>query len=321
MFSFVALRRSGDRVRRIVGRPVGLIVSAAAIAAVITGIALADAGSPPGSGYVTVSPAHRILSGTVGAGATLSEVAVGGSTTVPTNATAVQMTVTAKDTKAGSVQIFPAGDPTAGGATSVTFAAGTTATATVNETVGASSKISFKNTAAATVTVTATITGYSTQLTAANIAPDGGSSGQVLTNTGTGASWQNLPQTKAFAQSQTELSGGVLLSNTSPTSVATVVVPAGSYVVTFTGTVFNGNDNSSDFFVCHLVAPSGNNVSSFDGSGEISQESTVSNQVLLRTSGGGTIAAKCQDTTAHTDIGQTSLIAMPVDSVSGYVGS
>jgi hypothetical protein len=167
----------------------------------------------------------------------------------------------------------------------------------------------------------ATITGYSTQLTAANIAPDGGSSGQVLTNTGTGASWQNLPQTKAFAQSQTELSGGVLLSNTSPTSVATVVVPAGSYVVTFTGTVFNGNDNSSDFFVCHLVAPSGNNVSSFDGSGEISQESTVSNQVLLRTSGGGTIAAKCQDTTAHTDIGQTSLIAMPVDSVSGYVGS
>jgi hypothetical protein len=170
---------------------VGLIVAASAITAVITGIAIADAGSPPSAGYIPLTPVHKILSSaSIGANATTSPIAIGGSTTVPSNATAVQMTVTVNDTRAGSLHIFPAGDPTAGGATAVSFLANTATTETVTETVGKSSEISFQNTAASTATVTVTLIGYSTQITASNISPDGGTAGQVLTNSGTGVSWQ-----------------------------------------------------------------------------------------------------------------------------------
>jgi hypothetical protein len=76
------------------------------------------------------------------------------------------MTVTVKDAQSGQLKIFPAGDATAGGATAVPFTAGTTATATVQETAGQSSKISFQNVSAGAATVTATITGYLPALTA-----------------------------------------------------------------------------------------------------------------------------------------------------------
>jgi hypothetical protein len=188
-----------------------MILTGIVIGAVVTGIAVGDAGTPPAGGYVVLTPAHKILNGTIGANASNSELAIGGATTVPTNATAVQLTIAVNDTKAGTLQIFPAGDQSAGGAATVSFPAGTTATQTVTETPGLSSKITFHNTSAATATVTATITGYSTQVTASNIASDGGRAGQVLSNTGSGAAWQTMTASNLGSDGG---SVGQVLSNT-----------------------------------------------------------------------------------------------------------
>jgi hypothetical protein len=178
-------RRGGVR------RQAFLVISGVAVGAVIAGgsVALADAGSPPGAGYVSITPVKIASNTSVAKGTTLAKVAIGGTTTVPTNATAVRLSVTARSTVAGALEIFPAGDPMAAGATTIAMAT-TATTQTVTETVGVKDEIAFVNTTAGTATLTASITGYSTQLTASNVAGDGGVAGQVLTNNGSGgASW------------------------------------------------------------------------------------------------------------------------------------
>lgn len=181
--AFARVRRAGRH------RTVGLITLGVMIGVVITGIAAADSGTPAATGYVPIV-AVKVLSGaSVGAGKSVSPVATGGSSTVPTNASAVQMVVKAGGAKSGSLKIYPAGDPTAGGATSLSWSAGGSVTATVNESIGTKDQITFANPSAGPATVTATLEGYSTQTTATNIAADGGVAGQVLTNTGSGAAW------------------------------------------------------------------------------------------------------------------------------------
>jgi hypothetical protein len=165
------------------------LVAGVAIGAVITGIALADAGGPPAGGYVAITPAAKVFGGSVGGGKSVSAVAIGGATTVPTNATAVRLSITVKAAAGGSLAVYPAGDPTAAGAASVVYGAGTT-TATVQETVGIKDEITFHNGGAASATITALVSGYSTQVTATNIAPDGGSAGQVLGNNGSTVGWK-----------------------------------------------------------------------------------------------------------------------------------
>jgi hypothetical protein len=191
MFSFAAPKRVG-------GRPLAVAGAAAAIGAVAAGIAVADAGSPPAAGYVSVSPAVKIFGGSLATGKSVSVVAIGGSSTVPTNATAVQLSVTVSAAGSGAINIAPAGDPTAGGATSVFYSGSTTQT--VHETVGTKDQITFHNSGSGTATVTVKVTGYSTQLAASNIAPDGGSAGQVLTNTGTGAAWRTTGSVLSMAR-------------------------------------------------------------------------------------------------------------------------
>jgi hypothetical protein len=233
------------------------------------------------------------------------------------------MTVSIKDAKSGQLQIYPAGDPTARAATAVSFTGGTTATtATVQATVGTKSEITLHNTSAGAAAVTVTLIGYSTQITASNIASDGGSSGQVLTNGGGSVSWQDLPKVKAYAQSTSELSGASTLSASSETTVTSVSVPAGSYLVTFRANGFNTIDGSPDYFHCHLVAPSGNNVTLMEGMNDLAvQQSPISDQALMSTTTGGTIAATCRDSTGKEEIGEPGLTATQVGSVSGYVGS
>jgi hypothetical protein len=102
----------------------------------------------------------------------------------------VQIAVTAKSTKPGTLKIYPAGNPTGGSPQSVLFAANALAAATVAQNVGLKSAVTFENTGLAAVTVTAKLIGYSTQVTAGDIAPTGGVAGQVLTNTGPEAVWQ-----------------------------------------------------------------------------------------------------------------------------------
>jgi len=185
-----------------------LVVSGVAVGAMVTGgsFALADAGSPPTAGYVSMTAVKIANAVSVGAGKTISPLAMGGATTVPTNATAVRLTVTAHSTKPGTLEVFPAGDPTAAGATS--FAIGSTSTTkTINETVGTKDQISFHNTSAAAAVVTASITGYSTQTTASNVAADGAAPGQVLAINGSGGvSW--ITPGKVTVNAGTGLTGG-----------------------------------------------------------------------------------------------------------------
>lgn len=134
---------------------------------------------------------HKVLSNaSIARAATNSPVVIGGSTTVPSDATSVAMTVAVKSTAAGSLSIFPADHPASTTVDAVGFPAGSVVVTHVTEqSPGLSGKVSFRNNGTATATVTVTITGYSTQTTASNISGSGGIAGQVLTNTGTGAVW------------------------------------------------------------------------------------------------------------------------------------
>jgi hypothetical protein len=74
----------------------------------------------------------------------------------------------------------------------LSWAAGKSATATIDVNVGLVDEVTVANGAGAS-TASASVTGYSTQVTDGDINGVDGTSGQVLTNTGTGANWQSLP--------------------------------------------------------------------------------------------------------------------------------
>lgn len=183
-----------------------------ATAASIVGIASAAPGGSADVTFVPLSPVKKILSTTIGAHKTNSPVVIGASTTVPTDATSVQLLLTIKSAAAGTLSVFPAGNPASSSQDVLSFPGANALVApTTNQNIGASNKITLVNNGSATATVTVTITGYSTQLTAAGIAGTGGSAGEVLTNTGSGASWQQL---LATGISPAGGSSGDVLTNT-----------------------------------------------------------------------------------------------------------
>jgi hypothetical protein len=299
-------------------RRVGLGVIAVLIGGVVAGLALADAGTPPSSGYVSMSAVSILSNASVGAGGSVSRTALGGSTTVPSIATAVRLSVTAGGAQAGKLKIYPAGDPTAGGAANVSWKAGGSTTATVREDVGTNDQVTFNNTSASSATVTATITGYSTQITATNIAPDGGASGQVLTNLGTRTGWHTA------GQSYEQAAGFdiVRLSSSAATTVASVTVPAGSYLVTFTSTTSDAVSTSPNDFRCDLLSPSGTTDAQMFGMNDTTvPQSTVSGQGLISTATGGTIAVQCVDSFSNIQVTYPVLVATTEGTVSGFVGT
>lgn len=149
-------------------------------------------GSTTNVSFVTLTPAHKLLSNTaISANKSTSPVVIGGTTTVPSNATTVQLTVSAKGAAAGTLNFYPAGNPSGGSGQSLSWTAGATVSGTIQENVGMSGELTFANSSTGSVAVTAAIIGYSTQVTDGDISGVDGTSGQVLTNTGAGGSWQN----------------------------------------------------------------------------------------------------------------------------------
>jgi len=186
-----APRASRWPIRHRVALIAGTVVAAAAA------MGVAGASSPGHTAdvtYIALTPVHKVLSNAaIAKNAVNSPLVIGGSTTVPTDATSVLLSVAVKSTAAGSLSIFPLGNPGASSADTIPFPAGNViVNATTKQNPGQSSKVSIKNNGTTTATVTVTITGYSTQTTASNISGLGGTAGQVLTNTGTGAAWQSL---------------------------------------------------------------------------------------------------------------------------------
>jgi hypothetical protein len=189
----------------------------AATLALVVGLALGAMGtgalaSPSGGSttnvsFVSLTPAFKLLANrSFAANAQYSPVVIGGSTKVPTNATTVQIVVTASSKSGGDMGFWPTGNVNGRSGQILSWGPGHTATMTIQENVGVANELTFANGNGAT-TASATITGYSTQVTAADVSPVDGTAGQVLTNTGAGAEWRQLPSTFANVKVVAETNG------------------------------------------------------------------------------------------------------------------
>ncbi|KRA30855.1 MULTISPECIES: hypothetical protein [unclassified Nocardioides] len=149
-----------------------------------------------GVAITPLTPVRTITAGvSVAAGKTWAFVATGGTTTVPTNALVVELAITVKGTKAGTLSFAPLGEPGNGSPSTVSWAAGGSGAGTVKVNVGNSNKVVVTNSSLAAATVGVKITGYATLVTAAGISGVGGADGTVLTNQGNGTvGWEPVPQ-------------------------------------------------------------------------------------------------------------------------------
>jgi hypothetical protein len=135
-------------------------------AVLVTAVALLAGGSagaagdvPPG--YVALATPFKLVNATsVAANKTLDKVVTGGTTTVPTYASSVQLTLAVKGGKAaGKLLVYPTGNPD--GLADLTWTTGQAASATITVAVGLKNSVRFENQSTGAVTVTSTITAYS----------------------------------------------------------------------------------------------------------------------------------------------------------------
>jgi hypothetical protein len=141
---------------------------------------------------------HKVVNVTIAANKTYSTQVSGANTTVPANATTVQLLVTAKGAAGGSLNFYPAGNPNGASGQTLTYPAGSAlVSTTIQEKIGEASKLTISNASSGSAVVTATLNGYSTQVTYADVNGVGGSAGDLLTNTGAGAQWQAPPNSLA----------------------------------------------------------------------------------------------------------------------------
>jgi hypothetical protein len=110
----------------------------------------------------------------------------------------------------------------------------------------------------------------------------------------------------------------ITLNNANYTTVVSVVVPAGSYFVSFTATSTDASSTSPNDFVCTLVAPSGADASIAYSMNDVNvPQSTISDQALISAPSGGTISVQCFDGNSSVQIYYPSLIANAVGTLNG----
>jgi hypothetical protein len=304
-------------------RPIAIGAALAVTAGMSVGFTMAanatGGGSTTDVSFVTVSPAYKLLTArSMSTNSSLNEVVIGGRTTVPTNATTVELSVEAGGTTAGVMNFYPTGNSGGGSGQFLQWSGGGTDTQTIQENVGASDELTF-NLVGATAKVTATIVGYSTQVTDGDVSGLDGTGGQVLTNNGSGgAAWQGPTGGPAASdQNQSE----VQLNNNTYTTVASLTVPAGTYEVSFTGDAINLS-NSSDGVFCLLRSPSDAYVN-YAGLSDLppDQSADMATQGLDQTTG-GTFTMQCADYNgANTVMGWNNDSTLDAVQVSGGSGS
>jgi hypothetical protein len=186
----VLSRERRPRIGRMGGLAIGVAVGGLAAGAVA--IASPDAPNTTDVHFVQLTtPKVLATNAYLGPTATLSYLVAGGTSTVPSDATTIDLTVVATGNTSGTLNVYPM-DSAGRGVTVPYTLEGLNNDVPMN--VGINDKIAFTNNAAKASKLTVKIVGYSTQVTADAINGSGGSDGQVLTNTGNGAAeWRNVP--------------------------------------------------------------------------------------------------------------------------------
>ena len=302
--------------RRAVRRPMALVATAVLAVGMLAGVAGAS-GTTTNVSFVALSPAKLLLSNvSIVSKKTNSPVVIGGATTVPSDATTVELQVSAKSATAGTLDFYPALNPTGGSGQTLAYPSGNVlATATIQENVGQSGEVTIYNAGSATAVVTVKILGYSTQVTAGDINGVGGTAGQVLTNDGNGGtSWQTV------GPSVSSKNGSRHIGYYAPSIVDAVNLHAGAYHVVGT---YNLSSTTVDIADCFLQAPDGSNgvvtfgvvgtpyAGAYYGSG--------TTQALMNLSSAGTVYLYCYGTlnAAGATAVSDTLVANQVGSASG----
>jgi hypothetical protein len=269
------------------------------------------------AGVVSITP-HTLQNNTaLAALKSVTPVVSGGATTVPTDATRVQFAVTVTGKANGELQVFANG--AAGlGVDSVPMTANVTVSTTVTESVGLQNKVAFRNNSTNSLSLTVKIIGFTTEVRASDVSGAGGHAGQVLTNTGSGAVWQDggraaqrAPANSAF------LPSGVVVT------VASLTVQPGSYFVSFSA-LFTTNSTTPDILTCQLLSPTGHMAGSNETSTDLNlgNRSSISLQGLVSVAVAGTVTVSCHsNTTSAASVSDMSLIALLEGSVTGDVTS
>lgn len=265
--------------------------------------------------FTPLTPPKKVLSNaSIGANSTRLVTVSGGSTTVPTNATTLEIMIAVRGTKAGTLSFYPAGDPGGSTGQTVSWPAGGNNTATITIDVGQKNQIAIKNTSLGSAVTTATITGYSTEVEVDDISGIGGTAGQVLTNDGAGGVTWQAPG-RAWSQYQ---GAGVNLTY-GGLHVASLNLPAGSYMVSYDATV-SGTSPTPDFAHCWLLSPASVTMANADASvGAQATNSSLSMQGLVTTNGGSVQVYCWSQNGQPMSMHYRSLIAQKVGQVAGAV--
>jgi hypothetical protein len=266
----------------------------------VVGVALASvigvAGADPTTSTtdVAITPltvGHKVLSNaSIAAHQSKAVVVIGGATTVPSNATTVRLTISAKGAAGGMVGIYPTGNPGAASLVGLPYQPGNQLNTLVfQQNVGQSNEITFSNDSSGAAVVTVTLTGYSTQVTAGDIGGTEGLVGQVLTYNGAGgASWQD-----AGDHAYEVHTASAAMANTVFTNIASTTVPAGTYFVSWSGVLDNTDGAGFTHRVdCELLGPGFYVIATTGGDIDGFQSASMSMQGLLHT--GGDIVLQCR---------------------------
>lgn len=289
------------------------LVAAALGTAVAVSVAVTAAVAGPGQNttsvsFVSLTVAHKVMNNvSIAANKTASAVVIGGSTTVPTDATTVELDVTVTGTAAGVLNFYPDGNVSGGSGQAISWTAKGTSTGTIQENPGQSGELTFANASSAAAKVTATITGYSTQVTAGDVNGSGRVAGQALINNGNGtASWGS-----ALPKSYTRIfPTAVSFTGLHFVQVGQVPVPAGDFNVTYTGPVSNSGA-ALDTIYCYIngtaAADVGQIVEKTVVGPHLGNEITV--QAVTKAAVPGNITVTCADDTGTSTIGS---LAFPI---------
>jgi hypothetical protein len=273
-------QRRGWRRVAIVGAVVGIGYATVGVVGLASGTT-----TPTPSVYSAVAPV-TVLGRSLAADSN-TDVAVAGVGSVPSNATSVQLSVTALDgTTTSSMYVYPTGatKPTSA---NVRWQAGETVTIPVTVAVGTSGDVRL-STDPGTVTVKVAVVGYFSPAPA----PGGAS----------------------YATTANDLD----LNSAALTMIASLTVPAGTYEVQAKATI-EMIEGSSDTVFCRLYDPS----SAVVDYSYISLDSSIFQTPVvlmgLDTTSGGAMTFDCRDGGNNSSAGGVELLATQVSSASGTV--